>query len=69
MYRHRWVSAAAGLAIMGLLMAPALSLHLGSPGASAEATAGPAHDALVSLTSGGVPSGAFAQGLLREVLS
>ena len=56
-YRHRWVSAAAGLAIMALLIAPALSLHLGSPGASAEATAGPAHDALASLTSGGVPSG------------
>jgi RND superfamily putative drug exporter len=56
-YRHRWVSAAAGLAIMGLLMAPALSLHLGLPGSSAEATAGPAHDALVSLTSKGVPSG------------
>jgi RND superfamily putative drug exporter len=56
-YRHRWVSAAAGLAIMALLMAPALSLHLGSPGASAQATSGPAHDALVSLTSGGVPSG------------
>jgi RND superfamily putative drug exporter len=56
-YRHRWVSAAAGLAIMALLMAPALSMHLGSPGASAQATAGPAHDALVSLTSGGVPSG------------
>jgi putative drug exporter of the RND superfamily len=33
-YRHRWVSAVAGLSIMGLLMA------------SAEATAGPAHDAL-----------------------
>jgi putative drug exporter of the RND superfamily len=56
-YRHRWVSAAAGLAIMAVLMTPALSLHLGLPGASAEATAGPAHDALVSLTSGGVPSG------------
>jgi RND superfamily putative drug exporter len=56
-YRHRWVSAAAGLAIMGALMLPALSLHLGEPGSSAEATAGPAHDALVSLTSGGVPSG------------
>jgi RND superfamily putative drug exporter len=56
-YRHRWVSAAAGLVIMGLLMAPALSLHLGSPGATAQATAGPAHDALVSLTSGGIPSG------------
>ncbi|MGH3277740.1 MAG: MMPL family transporter [Trebonia sp.] len=56
-YRHRWVSAAVGLAIMALLMTPALSLHLGTPGAAAEATAGPAHDALVSLTSGGVPSG------------
>ena len=56
-YRHRWVSAAAGLAIMALLMAPALSLHLGSPGASAQATSGPAHDALVSLTSRGVPAG------------
>ncbi|MGH3265230.1 MAG: MMPL family transporter, partial [Trebonia sp.] len=56
-YRHRWASAVVGLAIMALLMAPALSLHLGSPGASAEATAGPAHDALVSLTSRGVPAG------------
>ena len=56
-YRHRWVSAAAGLAIMGLLMAPALTLHLGLPGSAAEATAGPAHDALTSLTSGGIPAG------------
>jgi RND superfamily putative drug exporter len=56
-YRHKWVSAVAGLGIMALLMVPALSLHLGEPGSSAEATAGPAHDALVTLTSGGVPSG------------
>ncbi len=56
-YRHRWVSAAAGLTIMALLMAPALTLHLGLPGSSAEATAGPAHDALATLTAGGVPSG------------
>jgi putative drug exporter of the RND superfamily len=56
-YRHRWVSAAVGLGIMAVLMAPALSLHLGMPGSGAEATAGPAHDALVSLTRGGVPSG------------
>jgi len=56
-YRHRWVSAAVGLGIMALLIVPALSLHLGTPGSAAEATAGPAHDALVSLTSGGVPSG------------
>ncbi|HEX7162718.1 MAG TPA: MMPL family transporter [Trebonia sp.] len=56
-YRHRWMSAAVGLGIMALLMAPVLSLHLGLPGSAAEATAGPAHDALVSLTSRGVPSG------------
>ena len=56
-YRRRWVSAAAGLGIMAVLMAPALSLHLGLPGAAAEATSGPAHDALVMLTSGGVPAG------------
>ena len=56
-YRHRWVSAVAGLGIMGLLMAPALSLHLGMPGSSAQATAGPAHDALSVLVRGGVPSG------------
>ncbi|HEY7278511.1 MAG TPA: MMPL family transporter [Trebonia sp.] len=56
-YRHRWVSAAVGLGIMALLIVPALSLHLGTPGSAAEATSGPAHDALVSLTSGGVPSG------------
>jgi RND superfamily putative drug exporter len=56
-YRHKWVAAVVGLGIMAVLMAPALSLHLGQPGSSAEATAGPAHDALVTLTSGGVPSG------------
>jgi putative drug exporter of the RND superfamily len=56
-YRHRWVAAVAGLAVIATLMLPALSLHLGSPGSTAEATSGPAHDALVTLTRGGVPSG------------
>jgi putative drug exporter of the RND superfamily len=56
-YRHRWVSAAAGLGIMAVLIIPALSLHLGLPGAAAEATSGPAHDALATLTSDGVPAG------------
>jgi RND superfamily putative drug exporter len=56
-YRHRWLSATAGLAVLALLMIPALSLHLGEPGSAAEAASGPAHDALTSLTSGGVPSG------------
>jgi RND superfamily putative drug exporter len=38
-------------------MLPALSLHLGEPGSAAQATAGPAHDALTTLTRGGIPSG------------
>ena len=56
-YRHRWLAALAGLGILAALMLPALSLHLGEPGSSALATSGPARDALVTLTDGGVPSG------------
>src|SRR6266704_3556735 len=56
-YRHRWLTALAGLGILTALMLPALSLHLGEPGSSAQATSGSAHDALVTLTDGGVPSG------------
>ena len=56
-YRHRWLAAVGGLAVLGALMAPALSLHLGEPGSSAEATSGPAHQALVTLTRGGIPAG------------
>jgi RND superfamily putative drug exporter len=56
-YRHRWVAAVAGLGILTALMLPALSLHLGEPGSSAQATSGPAHTALTTLTDGGIPSG------------
>jgi putative drug exporter of the RND superfamily len=56
-YRHRWLAAIGGLAVLGALMAPALSLHLGEPGSSAQATSGPAHEALVTLTDGGIPAG------------
>ena len=56
-YRHRWLAALAGLGILTALMLPALSLHLGEPGSSAQATSGAAHDALVTLTDGGIPSG------------
>ena len=56
-YRHRWLAALAGLGILAALMLPALSLHLGEPGSSAQATSGPAHDTLVTLTDGGIPSG------------
>jgi putative drug exporter of the RND superfamily len=56
-YRHRWIAALAGLGILTALMLPALSLHLGEPGSAAQATSGPAHNALLTLTDGGVPSG------------
>ena len=56
-YSHRWLAALAGLGVLTALMLPALSLHLGEPGSTAQATAGPAHDALATLTDGGVPSG------------
>ena len=56
-YRRRWLAAAAGLGVLAVLMLPALSLHLGEPGSSAEATSGPAHAALTTLTRGGVPAG------------
>jgi putative drug exporter of the RND superfamily len=56
-YKHRWVAALAGLGILTAFMLPALSLHLGEPGSAAQATAGPAHDALATLTRGGIPSG------------
>ncbi len=56
-YRHRWLAALAGIGILAALMLPALSLHLGEPGSTAQATAGPAHDALATLTDGGIPSG------------
>jgi putative drug exporter of the RND superfamily len=56
-YKHRWIAALAGLGIMTALALPALSLHLGEPGSASQATSGPAHDALATLTSGGIPSG------------
>ena len=56
-YSRRWLAALAGLGVLTALMLPALSLHLGEPGSTAQATAGPAHDALATLTDGGVPSG------------
>jgi putative drug exporter of the RND superfamily len=55
--RQRWAAAAAGLGVLALLMLPALSLHLGEPGSSAQAASGPAHEALATLTDGGIPSG------------
>jgi RND superfamily putative drug exporter len=56
-YARRWLAALAGLGVLAVLMLPALSLHLGEPGSSAQAPSGPAHAALTTLTSGGIPAG------------
>ncbi len=56
-YRHRWIAAIGGAALLAALALPALSLHLGEPGSTAQATSGPAHTALTTLTSDGVPAG------------
>ena len=56
-YNRKWIAAIGGALVLGVLAVPALTLHLGEPGSSALATSGPAHDALVTLTDGGVPSG------------
>jgi RND superfamily putative drug exporter len=56
-YRRRWIAAAVGTVTLAALALPALHLTLGEPGASSQATSGPAHDALARLVDGGVPSG------------
>jgi len=56
-YSRRWLAALAGLGILAALMLPALSMHLGEPGSSAQATSGSAHDTLTTLTDGGIPAG------------
>ncbi|WP_137814924.1 MMPL family transporter [Gandjariella thermophila] len=55
--RRRGVAASAGVLALALLAAPALSLSVGEPRTGALAQSGPAHDALATLTGGGVPSG------------
>jgi RND superfamily putative drug exporter len=56
-YRRRWIAALAGLAIVAAVALPARGLRVGEPGSNALATAGPAHQALTTLTRGGVPAG------------
>ena len=55
--RHRGLAAIAGTATLIVLMLPSLSMHVGEPSSAALAQSGPAHAALSSLESGGVPSG------------
>jgi RND superfamily putative drug exporter len=55
--RRRGVAATAGGLALALLILPMFWMHVGEPQSSALAQAGSAHDALTTLTSGGVPSG------------
>ncbi|HEV7208117.1 MAG TPA: MMPL family transporter [Mycobacteriales bacterium] len=55
--RRRGIAAVLGMAALGALIVPALSLSIGEPRTDALAQSGPAHDALGTLTAGGVPSG------------
>jgi RND superfamily putative drug exporter len=55
--RYRWVAAAAGIAIVALLVTPFFALRTGSPTSASLSQSGSAHTALTQLVSGGVPSG------------
>ena len=55
--RHRVAAVAVGLALVGALIIPLFSLHLGQPASKALAPASPAQAALTHLEGGGVPSG------------
>ena len=58
-YGHRWSAAMLGTVILCVIALPALSMQLGEPATTSLATTGSARDALTTLTSGGVPSGAL----------
>ena len=55
--RRKWIAAGAGLAVLGVLIAPVFSLTTGQTGASALATKGSAHVAYQALLHGGAPAG------------
>jgi RND superfamily putative drug exporter len=58
--RHRKSAAVVGAGVLVALVVPLTSMRLGEPPSAASAQNGAAHDVLVRLTDGGVPSGALA---------
>ncbi|MEY9854952.1 RND superfamily putative drug exporter [Catenulispora sp. GAS73] len=58
--RHRKSAAVVGAGVLVALVVPLTSMRLGEPPSAASAQRGAAHDVLVRLTDGGVPSGALA---------
>lgn len=57
--RYRWAAAAAGLAVLVLLIVPAAALRVGPPETAALASSGPATSGLELLESSGIGSGAL----------
>ncbi|GAA1977937.1 MMPL family transporter [Catenulispora subtropica] len=55
--RHRWVAAAASLAVLVTLAVIALGMHEGDPTTDSLAKSGDAHAGLVALRNAGIPSG------------
>ena len=55
--RHRWIAAIVGVAILGLLLVPALNIVVGQPSATSLANPGPAATALNDLHSAGMGDG------------
>jgi len=55
--RARWPAAILGLAIVGALIAPVFSLHVGNPLTSSLTRSGQPHEGLRTLRSGGIPTG------------
>jgi len=58
--RRRLLAAAAGLAILAVLLGFATRLTVGEPGPGSQATAGAAHNGLVALQQAGFPDGVLA---------
>ncbi|WP_432990649.1 MMPL family transporter [Dactylosporangium sp. CA-233914] len=55
--RFRWIAAGVALTALALAVAPVFGIQVGQPDSSALASRGAAHDALTTLTDGGIGSG------------
>ncbi len=55
--RRRWIAAGVALLMLGLLIAPVFGIRIGQAQTDSLASAGPAYEALQTLTAGGVPGG------------
>ena len=56
-FRRRWLAGAAGLVLIGALVAPVFGIKVGLPRTESLATGGPAVETLADLRTGGVPAG------------